>query len=120
MRTQTFVEHTFEAAHFLPALPEGHPCARLHGHTFRVRLIVEGPLDPRTGFVIDFAELERHFRPLLQQLDHHCLNDIDGLANPTCEVLAHWIWQRLKPSVPGLKRLVVHETCTMGCEVIED
>jgi 6-pyruvoyltetrahydropterin/6-carboxytetrahydropterin synthase len=108
-------EFTFEAAHRLPNVPEGHKCARLHGHSFRVEVHVRGPLDPTLGWVMDFAELKAAWRPLHDTLDHHYLNDVPGLENPTSEVLARWIWERLAPVVPGLAEIVVRETCTSGC-----
>ncbi|MGZ8377416.1 MAG: 6-carboxytetrahydropterin synthase QueD [Gemmatirosa sp.] len=108
-------EFTFEAAHRLPNVPEGHKCARLHGHSFRVEVHVRGPLDPTLGWVMDFAELKAAWRPLHETLDHHYLNDVAGLENPTSEVLARWIWGRLASSVPGLSEIVVRETCTSGC-----
>ncbi|MDE1161893.1 MAG: 6-carboxytetrahydropterin synthase QueD [Acidobacteriaceae bacterium] len=111
---QIFKEFTFEAAHRLPNVPAGHKCARLHGHSFRVELHVSGPLDPHTGWVMDFAEIKTHWKPLHEQLDHFYLNDIPGLENPTSEVLSRWIWQQLKPTLPGLSRIVVRETCTAG------
>ncbi|QOC23126.1 6-carboxytetrahydropterin synthase QueD [Wenzhouxiangella sp. AB-CW3] len=104
-----------EAAHFLPNVPADHKCRRMHGHSFRVEVHVEGPIDPHTGWVMDFAELKRAFQPVYDQLDHHCLNDIEGLENPTSENLARWIWQRLHPDLPGLSQIVVQETCTSGC-----
>lgn len=110
-----FKEFTFEAAHRLPHVPEGHKCARLHGHSFRVELHVRGPVDPATGWVMDFADIKRAFQPLYDQLDHNYLNEIEGLANPTSEHLARWIWRRLRPSLPELCRVVIHETCTSGC-----
>ncbi|MEO7068557.1 MAG: 6-carboxytetrahydropterin synthase QueD [Rhodanobacter sp.] len=106
---------TFEAAHRLPHVPEGHKCARLHGHSFRVEIHLEGELDPTTGWVLDFAELKALFQPLYDQLDHHYLNDIDGLDNPTSERLAVWIWDQLKPALPLLSEVVIFETCTAGC-----
>ena len=93
---------TIEAAHRLPNVPEGHQCARLHGHSFRIELHVGGEPDPRLGWVMDFADLKAAFQPLYDQLDHHYLNDIDGLDNPTSERLAMWIWARLKPAMPLL------------------
>ncbi|MDF1504129.1 6-carboxytetrahydropterin synthase QueD [Roseisolibacter sp. H3M3-2] len=108
-------EFTFEAAHRLPHVPEGHKCARLHGHSFRVAVHVRGPLDPTLGWVMDFADLKAAWRPLDDALDHRYLNDIPGLENPTSEVLARWIWQRLTPVLPGLSEVVVRETCTSGC-----
>ena len=104
-----------ESAHRLPNVPEGHKCARLHGHSFRVEVHVEGPLGADTGWVMDFADIKAAFRPLFQQLDHNCLNDVPGLENPTSEQLAQWIWDRLAPALPGLAEVVVHETCTAGC-----
>lgn len=106
---------TLEAAHRLPNVPPGHKCARLHGHSFRIEVHVGGAVDPVTGWVMDFADLKRAFEPLFVQLDHNYLNDIEGLDNPTSENLARWIWDRLAPSLPGLKQIVVHETCTSGC-----
>ncbi len=112
---EIFREFTFEAAHRLPNLPADHKCSRLHGHSFRVTVHVEGPLLPREGWVMDFADLKRVFQPLYDRLDHHYLNDIEGLENPTSEVLAMWIWERLAPSLAGLTQIVVRETCTSGC-----
>ena len=112
---EIFKEFTIEAAHRLPHVPEGHKCARLHGHSFRVELHVRGPVDPATGWVMDFADIKRAFQPFYDQFDHHYLNEVEGLANPTSEHLARWIWQRLVPTLPELCRVVVHETCTSGC-----
>lgn len=105
---------TLEAAHRLPNVPEGHKCARLHGHSFRVEVQVSGEVDAHTGWVMDFADIKQAFKPLHDQLDHHYLNDIAGLENPTSENLSRWIYQQLKPALPGLSAIVVHETCTAG------
>jgi 6-pyruvoyltetrahydropterin/6-carboxytetrahydropterin synthase len=105
----------FEAAHRLPHLPDGHKCARLHGHSFVVEVAVEGPLDPRLGWVMDYADIKAAFQPLFDQLDHNYLNELPGLANPTSELLACWIWERLQPVLPLLTELVVAETCTARC-----
>lgn len=113
---EIFKDVTFEAAHRLPNLPDDHKCSRLHGHSFKVRVHVEGPVDPDTGWVMDFAEIRAAFSPLYDQLDHRYLNEIEGLDNPTSEVLAIWIWERLAPRLAGLSRIVVQETCTSGCE----
>jgi 6-pyruvoyltetrahydropterin/6-carboxytetrahydropterin synthase len=110
-----FKTFTIEAAHRLPNVPEGHKCSRLHGHSFRVELRVTGEPGEHSGWVMDFAEIKAAFRPLYEQLDHHYLNEIDGLDNPTSEHLAIWIWDRLKPDLPQLGEVVVHETCTSGC-----
>jgi 6-pyruvoyltetrahydropterin/6-carboxytetrahydropterin synthase len=103
-----------EAAHRLPNVPAGHKCSRLHGHSFRIELHVAGPIDAQAGWVMDFADLKSAFAPLYDQLDHHYLNDIEGLENPTSENLCRWIFRRLRPSLPGLDRVTVHETCTSG------
>ncbi len=113
--TEIFREFTFEAAHRLPHVPAGHKCARLHGHSFRVELHVGGEVDPHTGWIMDFADVKAAFAPVREQLDHHYLNEIEGLENPTSEVLARWIWERTQPRLPGLTRIVVRETCTSGC-----
>lgn len=110
-----FTEFSFEAAHRLPNVAPDHKCARLHGHSFHVRLTVTGPVDPRMGWIIDFAEVKRAFDPIHAALDHHYLNEIDGLSNPTSEVLSQWIWGRLKPQLPMLSAVEVRETCTVGC-----
>lgn len=105
----------FEAAHLLPRLPESHKCRRLHGHSFRAEIVVAGECDPQLGWLIDYDEITRQFRPLFEQLDHRYLNDVPGLDNPTSEHLARWIWDRLKPRLPLLVEVVVAETCTARC-----
>jgi 6-pyruvoyltetrahydropterin/6-carboxytetrahydropterin synthase len=117
---EIFKVFTLEAAHRLPNVPPGHKCARLHGHSFRVEIHIRGPVDPHAGWVMDFADLTKAFAPLYEQLDHHYLNDVAGLENPTSENLAHWIWLRLKPALPALCQVVVHETCTSGCRYTGD
>lgn len=112
---EIFKVFTIEAAHRLPQVPAQHKCSRLHGHSFRIEIRVAGPVAEREGWVMDFADLKRAFKPLYEQLDHHYLNEIEGLENPTSENLARWIWQRLKPAMPSLSRVVIHETCTAGC-----
>lgn len=108
-------DFTFEAAHLLPNVPEGHKCKRLHGHSYRVRVCVEADLDPVLGWVIDFADISAAFDPIRLRLDHYYLNEIEGLENPTSEALARWIWERLQPALPILSRIEVSETCTAGC-----
>ncbi|MEO5338532.1 MAG: 6-carboxytetrahydropterin synthase QueD [Magnetospirillum sp. WYHS-4] len=110
-----YKEFTFEAAHSLPNTPEGHKCKRLHGHSFRAEIHVSGPVDPHAGWVLDFADIKRAFKPLLDQLDHHHLNEIEGLENPTSENIARWIWKRLKPELAALSKVAIRETCTAGC-----
>lgn len=114
-RMDLFKAFTLEAAHLLPNVPAGHKCARLHGHSFRIEIHVSGDVGADTGWVMDFADIKAAFRPLYDRLDHHYLNDIEGLENPTSERLAMWIWERLAPGLPLLSEVVVHETCTSGC-----
>jgi 6-pyruvoyltetrahydropterin/6-carboxytetrahydropterin synthase len=113
--TEIFKEFSFEAAHRLPYVPAGHKCARLHGHSFRAEVHVGGEVDPSKGWIVDFAEIKEAFQPLHALLDHNYLNEIEGLANPTSENIARWIWDRLAPILPGLARVVVRETCNSGC-----
>jgi 6-pyruvoyltetrahydropterin/6-carboxytetrahydropterin synthase len=112
---EIFKDFTFEAAHRLPHVAPDHKCARLHGHSFQVRVQIEAPLDPESGWVRDFADLSCAMQPVLDRLDHYYLNDVPGLENPTSELLARWIWARLVPSLPELSQVVVRETCTSGC-----
>ena len=104
-----------EAAHRLPNVQRGHKCARLHGHSFRIEIHVSGTVGQESGWVMDFADLRKSFQPLFDRLDHNCLNDIEGLENPTSENLAKWIWLRLKPNLTQLSKVVVQETCNAGC-----
>lgn len=106
---------SFEAAHWLPTFPEGHKCRRLHGHSFRVDVVVAGPLDLAKGYLIDYGDIKRWTEPIEKALDHRCLNEIGGLENPTSEMIAKWIWDRLVAELPGLDEVVVHETCTSRC-----
>lgn len=110
-----FKEFSVEAAHWLPNVPEGHKCRRMHGHSFRIEIHVAGAVDARLGWVMDFADIKQAFSDIEDRLDHRCLNDIEGLENPTSENLARWIWERLRPALPALSRIVVRETCTSGC-----
>ena len=112
---EIYKDFTIEAAHHLPNVPPGHKCRRLHGHSFHIRIAVSGPVGEQSGWVMDFADLKKHFEPIYQQLDHHYLNEIPGLENPTSERLAQWIWERLKPTLPQLAYIEIKETCTSGC-----
>lgn len=105
----------FEAAHLLPHLPEGHKCRRLHGHSFRVEIVVAGECDPRLGWLMDYADIKAAFGPVWERLDHHYLNEIPGLENPTSENVAAWIWRELKPRLGLLTEVRVAETCTAQC-----
>ncbi len=106
---------TFEAAHWLPTFPEGHKCRRLHGHSFRVEVVIEGVVDPDRGYLLDYGEISEAVEPLRRRLDHYLLNEIEGLEIPTSEALAKWIFDRLRPSLALLREVIVHETCTSRC-----
>lgn len=109
-----FVTLTFDAAHRLPCVPQGHKCGNLHGHTFTVEVHARGPVGGDTGWVMDFGDLKRLAKPVIDRLDHAYLNDIPGLENPTSECIASWLWRELKPALPQLCRLVVRESPTSG------
>lgn len=111
MRAEIAQDFTFEAAHFLPRVPEGHKCRRLHGHSYRVTVQLEGEVDPNTGWVVDFFEVEEAIRPVHDRLDHTLLNEVPGLDNPTSENIARFVWERLAERLRGLSQVVVHETC---------
>ncbi|HVV81528.1 MAG TPA: 6-carboxytetrahydropterin synthase QueD [Kofleriaceae bacterium] len=115
MPTRIVREYHFEAAHFLPRVVPGHKCARMHGHSYRVVVTVEGEVDPHHGWVMDFGDLDGHVVPLIDSLDHRLLNELPGLDNPTSELLAAWMWQRIKPHVPMLAELEVSETPSSRC-----
>ena len=108
-------EFKFDSAHFLPFVEPGHKCARMHGHTYIVEIHVEDELDAKLGWVLDFNELRQHVEPLIDQLDHRVLNDIEGLENPTAEHLALWLWNKLHPVLPQLAQVVVKENPTNVC-----
>lgn len=110
-----YKEFTIEAAHLLPNLPDGHKCKRLHGHSFRIEVHINGEIDNNLGWVMDFSDISRSFQPVFDVLDHHYLNEIDGLENPTSENIAKWVWNKLKPGLPDLSKIIIKETCTSGC-----
>ncbi|MCC6240968.1 MAG: 6-carboxytetrahydropterin synthase QueD [Phycisphaerales bacterium] len=116
MHVKLIKQFRFEAAHDLPTFPPGHKCRRLHGHSYRFDVVIEGEVDSGKGYLADYGEITSACAPLIQQLDHYYLNDISGLENPTSEVLAKWIYDRVKPVLPLLVRIVVYETCTSSCE----
>ena len=115
MRVRLTKDFLFEAAQTLPKVPAGHKCGRMHGHSFRVEISVEGEVNPETGWVYDHAEISRAMKPLLADLDHAHLNEIPGLENPTIENMAAWFWVKLAPRCRGLCEIVIHETPTARC-----
>ncbi len=115
MRVRLVKAFDFEAAHWLPTFPEGHKCRRLHGHSFKVEVIVEGEVDAAKGYLVDYGDITKAVAPVRAMLDHYCLNEIEGLSNPTSEMIAQWVWSRLSPALPMLSEVIVHETCTSRC-----
>ena len=112
---EIFKVFKFDAAHYLPCVPDGHKCAKMHGHSFRVEVHVRGDVNPQRGWVMDFSAISSAFEPILEILDHRNLNTIEGLENPTSENLCRWIWTRLRPSLPQLSKIVVQESPESGC-----
>ena len=109
-----FKTFTFDSAHFLPHVPDGHKCKNTHGHTYRLTVYFEGRLHQELGWVEDFADIKKVVKPIVDQLDHQLMNNIEGLENPTCEVIAIWLWDRIKTALPSLSRVELHETPTSG------
>ncbi len=109
-----FKQFTFDSAHFLPHVPDGHKCKEIHGHTYRLTVFLEGEPDPQLGWVMDFAEISKVIDPIVKEIDHKFLNNIEGLENPTCELMAVWLWKKIKPQVPLLKKIELNETPTSG------
>lgn len=118
MRVRLVKSFGFEAAHFLPTFPEGHKCRRMHGHSFRVEVVVEGEVDPDKGYLVDYGDIKRAIKPIEDRLDHRVLNEIPGLENPTSESLAAWVWGELERALPMLAEVIVHETCTSRCHYL--
>jgi 6-pyruvoyltetrahydropterin/6-carboxytetrahydropterin synthase len=112
---EIFKVFKFDSAHRLPNVAKGHKCSEIHGHSFRVEIHVEGTIDRHYGWVIDFDDIDKAFQPLLDQLDHKYLNDIEGLNNPTSENIAKWIWNRLQKNLPKLSKIIVQESPDSGC-----
>ncbi len=105
----------FEAAHFLPKVPPTHKCARMHGHSYRVAISVEGEVDAELGWLYDHSRISEAMKPIVEELDHRPLNEVPGLENPTIEHLSAWLWRRLEGHCPGLCEIVVYETPTVRC-----
>ena len=110
-----YADFRFEAAHRLPGVHPEHMCARLHGHSYRVRVTLRGEVDPASGWVVDFGGVMAAIEPVRARLDHRYLNDIDGLANPTSENLACWLWKQLRSAIPLISAVEVQEMPGYGC-----
>jgi 6-pyruvoyltetrahydropterin/6-carboxytetrahydropterin synthase len=109
-----YKQFTFDAAHYLPNVAESHKCRTLHGHTYHLTLFFEGEISAELGWIIDFSEIKKAVKPVLNLLDHQFLNDVEGLQNPTCERISVWLWDRIKPLINQLKRIELKETPTSG------
>jgi len=109
-----YKEFTFDSAHFLPNVPVKHKCRATHGHTYRLRVYIAGELIKQQGWIIDYADLKSVIQPVIEIIDHQLLNDIPGLENPTSELLVIWLWNKIKPLVPILKRIELNETPSSG------
>ncbi|PIE51725.1 6-carboxytetrahydropterin synthase QueD [Candidatus Fermentibacteria bacterium] len=112
---EIYRDFTFDAAHRLDRLPAEHKCSSMHGHTYKVRVYVEGTVKPETGWVMDYGELKRVCEPAVRMLDHKCLNDIEDIGHTTSENIAVWLWNRIAPDLPGLSMIEVKETPGTGC-----
>ncbi len=111
---QIFKQFTFDSAHFLPNVPEGHKCKEIHGHTYHLTVYLDGDLDEKLGWVIDFTDVKNVINPIIKSIDHKFLNTIPGLENPTSEVMAIWLWNKIKPELPQLSKIELNETPTSG------
>lgn len=109
-----YKEFTFDSAHFLPNVAEDHKCRNLHGHTYHIKIFIDGPLDPHIGWVMDYGDMKSAWKPINDMLDHKYLNEIEGLENPTAENIVVWIWRKLKPLLPLLSKLELKETPSSG------
>jgi 6-pyruvoyltetrahydropterin/6-carboxytetrahydropterin synthase len=117
MKVTLVRDYGFEAAHFLPRVAEDHKCRRVHGHSYRIRVALAGPIDPALGWLVDFADIDTVVAPVLGELDHRILNEVPGLDNPTAEHLAIWLWRRLASRLPQLHEVEVAETADARCSV---
>src|ERR1700674_4092104 len=94
-------------------VPAGHKCGKMHGHRYEIRLEITG-LVGATGWIVDFADVKQITDPVVMRLDHATLKEIEGLENPTCELIAVWLADNLTPQFPGLSRIEVRETSRAG------
>lgn len=110
-----YKEFKFDAAHRLTKVDKSHKCGNLHGHTFILEVHLEGDVDPDMGWILDFNVLVAAVNPIIDQLDHTVLNEVDGLENPTSENLSVWFWNHLKLQLPLLSQIVIKESPSSGC-----
>ena len=111
---EIYKDFSFDSAHFLPNVPDGHKCKNMHGHTYKLRVFLKGQPDPSLGWIMDFKELKDIVGPIIDQLDHRLINDIEGLENPTAENITIWIWDKIRPLLSNLSKVELYETPTTG------
>ncbi len=111
---EIYKDFSFDSAHFLPNVPKEHKCRQMHGHTYTLRVYIKGEPDNKIGWIMDFKEIKNVIAPIIDQLDHKLLNDIEGLENPTAENISLWLWKRIKSALPSLNRIELKETATTG------
>jgi 6-pyruvoyltetrahydropterin/6-carboxytetrahydropterin synthase len=115
MQVELCRKYNVAAAHYLPRAPEGHKCRSLHGHSYQIEVAVRGTVDPGTGWLLDYGDIDERVSPVIAELDHRTLNEVPGLENATSEILCGWLWERLKDRLPGLHRVSIAETCAAAC-----
>lgn len=111
---EIFKTFHFSSAHWLPCVEDDHPCRQIHGHNYKLEVYCSGPLTDQ-GWIVDYGDIKKIVSPVLKRIDHHCLNDIEGLGNPTSEMISRWLWAQLKPELESLSKLVLWETDSSGC-----
>ena len=97
----------FDAAHRMPNFPPDHPNAWLHGHSYTGDVVIEGPVDQLSGFVMDHGKLDAIVNKVAGELEHRYLNEIEGMGLPTSENICRWMWQKLKPELPLLVEIAM-------------
>lgn len=115
MKVELTRSFEFNAAHALPEVGTGHKCRHVHGHNFRLEVSVRGAVDPQRGWLMDYGDIRAVVAPLVKELDHRMLNEVEGLSNPTSENMARWFWDRLHGVLPGLYRITICETPGSRC-----
>lgn len=109
-----FKKFHFDAAHYLPNVPEEHKCRALHGHTYQLTIFITDALATKEGWVMDFAIIKQKIKTILAEIDHKLLNEVEGLENPTCEHVTIWLWKKIKTAIPALEKIELYETPTSG------
>ncbi|TZF81171.1 6-carboxytetrahydropterin synthase QueD [Pedobacter sp. BS3] len=109
-----YKQFSFDAAHFLPYVPNGHKCKSVHGHTYYLTVFAEGKISQKEGWILDYNDLKKAVKPVIECVDHTLLNNITGLENPTTELFSVWLWNKIKPRLPSLVKIELKETPTAG------